>query len=162
MRLLRLVLPLVVSAAALVGVPIAPVDAVAASCSVGSVACVDTDGDGLADPSDGCPTVASANPTGCPSASRRVSLTWLAGQQRLQAQVSSPVPACAQRARVVLWRVRPHQDYKVFGANVAYSGRLRIRVSRGATYYVSVSPSYSSGVAECGRAVSRRVRVRRS
>ncbi len=133
--------------------------AVARSCSS---ACVDTDGDGLDDSVDGCPTVASANPTGCPSASRSVSLKWLSARQRLETRVTSPVGACAHRARIALWRVRPNRDYKVFGGSVSFSGRLRIKVSRGPSYYVTVSPSYSSGVAECDKAVSRKVQAPRS
>jgi subtilisin-like proprotein convertase family protein len=118
---------------------------------------VDTDGDGLDDTRDGCPTVAASTSTGCPSASRSVSLKWLAGKQRLQVQVGSPVAGCAQRARIALFRVRPNRDYKVFGGSVSLSGRLRIKVARGATYYVTVPTSYASGVAECGAAESRKV-----
>nr|WP_242498072.1 thrombospondin type 3 repeat-containing protein [Nocardioides glacieisoli] len=118
---------------------------------------VDTDGDGLDDTRDGCPTVAASTSTGCPSASRSVSLKWLAGKQRLQVQVGSPVAGCAQRARIALFRVRPNRDYKVFGGSVSFSGRLRIKVARGATYYVTVPTSYASGVAECGAAESRKV-----
>ena len=138
-----------------------PADAVAGSCSAGALACGDTDGDGLDDLADGCPTVASGNPTGCPSASRSVSLKWLAGKQRLQVQVTSPVAACAQRARIALWRVRPNRDVKVLGDTASHRGRLRAKVARGATYYVTVSPSYSTGVAECGKAESRKVLVPR-
>lgn len=132
----------------------APADAVARSCSN---ACIDTDGDGLDDTIDGCPTVAAGTSTGCPPASRRVSLTWLAGKQRLQVQVSSPVARCSQRARIALFRVRPHRDYKVIGDSVSFNGRLRLKVARGSTYYVTVPTSYASGVAECDKAVSRTV-----
>ncbi len=132
--------------------------AVARSCSS---ACVDTDGDGLDDAVDGCPTVASANPTGCPSASRSVSLKWLPGKQRLQVQVSSPVARCSQRARIALFRVRPNRDYKVVGGSVSFNGRLRLKVARGSTYYVTVPTSYASGVAECDKAVSRKVQAPR-
>ncbi len=118
---------------------------------------VDTDGDGLDDLVDGCPTVASSNPTGCPSASRGVTLRWLGGKERLQAKVSSPVAGCYQRARIALWRVRARRDYKVSGGNVSHRGRVRFKVARGATYYVTVSTSYASGVAECGAAESRKV-----
>ncbi len=121
----------------------------------------DTDGDGIDDLVDGCPTVPSSNPTGCPSASRTVSLKWLAGKKRLQARVSSPVAGCSQRARIALWRVRPKRDYKVFGGSVSFSGKRRIKVARGATYYVTVSTSYAIGVAECGGAESRKVRAPR-
>src|SRR6476469_5381298 len=117
----------------------------------------DTDGDGLDDTRDGCPTVAASTSTGCPSASRSVSLTWKAGQQRLQVRVASPVAGCAQRARIALFRVRANKDYKVFGGSVSFSGRLRVKVARGATYYVTVPTSYASGVAECGAAESRKV-----
>ena len=158
-RFLVLFLALVTVAALLALVPAVAAPAVApASWAVR----VDTDGDGLDDAVDGCPTVASANPTGCPSASRDVSLRWLAGKQRLQVRVTSPVAGCVRRARVALWRVRPHRDYKVLGDNVSYNGRLRAKVARGATYYVTVSPSYSTGVAECGKAESRKVRAPRS
>ena len=158
-RLIARILAVVTATALLLAVPLLAESADAAnrSCSPGSVSCVDTDGDGLDDSVDGCPTVASSNSTGCPSASRSVSLTWLAGKQRLQAQVTSPVAGCAQRARVALWRVRPHRDYKVFGGTVSFSGRLRVAVARGAAYYVTVSTSYASGVAECAEAQSRKV-----
>jgi len=120
-------------------------------------ALVDTDGDGLDDTRDGCPTVAASTSTGCPVASRKVALKWLAGKQRLQVQVSSPVGPCAQRARIALFRVRPNKDFKVFGGSTSFGGRLRVKVARGATYYATVPLSYSSGVAECGKAESRRV-----
>ena len=122
---------------------------------------VDTDGDGLDDTRDGCPTVAASTSTGCPSAPRSVSLTWKAGQQRLQVRVGSPVAGCAQRARVALFRVRARKDYKVLGGPVSSSGRLRVTVTRGATYYVTVPTSYASGVAECAGATSRKVFVPR-
>ncbi len=122
----------------------------------------DTDGDGLADARDGCPTVASPNPTGCPTAPRKAALRWLDGKHRLQARVTSPVTSCAARARIVLWRVRRHRDFKVVGVSASYRGRHRFRVQRGATYYVTVAPSYSSGEAECAKAISRTVRAPRT
>ena len=119
----------------------------------------DTDGDGVPDAGDGCPTVAAATPTGCPTVSRSASLRWLAGKHRLQLRVTSEVSACSSRARFVLWRVRPHADFKQLGGNVSYAGRARLKVPRGARYYVTVAPSYSPGVAECGKATTRTVRV---
>lgn len=121
----------------------------------------DTDGDGLDDLVDGCPTLASGNPTGCPSAARRARLRWLEGPGRLEARIASPVQACASRARVKLWRVRPGGDARAGSEDASARGRQRFRVPRGARYYVSVSPSYASGLAECDRAVSRIVRVPR-
>lgn len=121
----------------------------------------DSDGDGLPDDGDGCPSVASGNPTGCPSAWRKVSLTWLKGKQRLQARVTSPVPACASRARIKLWLDRTDRADKLLSSNASFDGRRRFTVPGGARYYVTVSPSYSSGVAECGKATSRTVRVPR-
>jgi hypothetical protein len=72
------------------------------------------------------------------------------------------VPACASRARINLWRVRPSRDFKVFQAVATTRGRYRFTVARGPRYYVTVSPSYSPGVAECAKAVSRTVRVPRA
>lgn len=118
---------------------------------------IDTDGDGIDDTRDGCPTVAARTSTGCPLASRKVSLKWLPGKQRLRVRVGSPVAGCAQRARIAVFRVRPNRDFKVFGGNVSSNGRLRIKVARGATYYVTVPTSYASGIAECGAATSRKV-----
>ncbi len=122
---------------------------------------VDTDGDGLDDTRDGCPTVASPNPTGCPTAARKAALTYLVGTSRLRVVVSSPVRSCSSHARISLWRARPGQDVKVLGDDTTSRGRATMRVPRGATYYVTVSPSYSSGIAECDRATSRKVRVPR-
>ena len=155
-RLLRLVLPLVMASAVLVGVPALTTTAGAAP-ATSRVILVDTDGDGLDDLVDGCPTVPASSSTGCPSASRGVTLKWLKGKQRLQAQVSSPVAGCVQRARIALWRVRANRDYKVFGGTTSSSGRTRFKVARGSTYYVTVSTSYASGIAECGAAESRKV-----
>ena len=154
---------LVAAAALLLVVTLGPAvgDPAVASAPASPAARIDTDGDGLDDAADGCPTAASTNPTGCPSASRNVSLKWLAGKQRLQVRVSASVAGCYQRARIAVFRVRPHQDYKVFGGSVRFSGRLRIRVTRGARYYVTVPQSYASGVAECGKAESRKVLARR-
>ena len=134
-----------------------PAEALAAPAS--SSADVDSDGDGLLDTVDGCPTVASGNPTGCPSASRRARLRWLDGANRLRAIVTSPVAACESGARIKLWRVRPHGDTKLLAVDATARGRYRFKVPRRARYYVTVSPSYASGQAECGRAVSRTVRV---
>jgi hypothetical protein len=121
----------------------------------------DTDGDGVPDSGDGCPTVAAGTPTGCPTVSRRAALTWSSGKQRLEVRVTSAVVACSARARIVLWRVRPNSDFKQLGVSVSSAGRARFRVPRGASYYVTVSPSYAAGVAECARATSRTVRVLR-
>lgn len=150
---------LVATAALLLVATLGPAvgDPAVASVAASPSARIDTDGDGIDDAVDGCPAVASTNPTGCPSASRSVSLTWLAGKQRLQVQVSSSVAGCSRRARIALFRVRPNQDYKVFGGSVGVSGRLRIKVARGSTYYVTVPQSYASGIAECGKAESRKV-----
>ena len=134
-----------------------PVSAAPPTSAVAAPLLADTDGDGLDDAVDGCPTVAASSSTGCPSAGRSVSLTWLAGKQRLQVKVSSPVAGCAQRARIALFRVRANRDYKVFGGSVSFNGRLRVKVARGSTYYVTVPQSYASGVAECGPAESRKV-----
>ena len=124
-----------------------------------STADIDSDGDGLLDVVDGCPTVAATTPTGCPSASRWAKLRWLDGKNRLQASIMSPVEACQARAHIKLWRVRPHRDTKLLAVDATARGRYRFKVARRATYYVTVSPSYVPGVAECGKAVSRKVRV---
>lgn len=121
----------------------------------------DGDGDGLDDTIDGCPGVASATPTGCPSAARQARLRWRDGASRLEARITSPVAACAARARVKLWRVRPGTDLRVASETASTAGRRRFRVTPGARYYVTVSPSYASAQAECSQAVSRTVRVPR-
>jgi hypothetical protein len=138
-----------------------PASATAQSSPAAAAAATDSDGDGVPDTSDGCPAVPAGNPTGCPTVSRKASLTWLEGKQRLQVRITSAETTCVARARIVVWRVRPDRDVKVAGANVSFSGRARFKVARRASYYVSVSPSYSPGVAECGRATSRTVRVPR-
>ena len=159
--LLVRLLPLITLAAALTapGVP-QPAAGATASCVAGCD--VDSDGDGLPDLGDGCPTVASTNPTGCPTAPREAALKWREDRFRLQAKITSPVRSCASRARINLWRVRPDRDVKVLQATATSRGRYRFKVSRGPTYYVSVSPSYSPGEAECAKAVSRKVRVPRA
>lgn len=154
---LLLVVPLVTTT-----VGALPAAQAVAAPAVSARADVDTDGDGLDDTRDGCPTVASSNPTGCPTAARRASLTYLTGRNRLRAVITSPVRSCASHARLSLWRVRPRGDVKVVGVEATARGRATIRVRRGSTYYLTVSPSYSSHIAECDRASSRKVRVPRS
>lgn len=150
-------LVVVVIAATLV---VTPGQAVAAPTS--NSADIDSDGDGLLDAVDGCPTVAATTPTGCPSEPRQAKLRWLEGKKRLQASVTSPVEACWSGARIKLWRVRAHRDIKLLAVDATSRGRYRFTVARGARYYVTVSPSYAPGQAECGRAASRKVRVPRT
>ncbi len=121
----------------------------------------DTDGDGLVDTRDGCPAVAATTSTGCPTVWRKASLTWVKSKKRLEGQITSPTRACSARARVVLWRARPHRDVKLLGVDATRRGRYRFAVARGFRYYVSVSPSYASGRAECAKATSRVVRAPR-
>lgn len=130
--------------------------------AAGPACATDSDGDGVPDSGDGCPSVAASTATGCPTASRRATLKWIPSSQRLEARISSPVTACSARARIVLWRVRPNRDFKQVAAMAAFSGKRRFAVPRGAGYYVTVSPSYSSGVAECAKATSRVVHVPRA
>ena len=118
---------------------------------------VDSDGDGLVDSLDGCPTVASGNPTGCPTAARKASLKWLDARNRLRARITSPVDACVVRARISLWRAHPGSDVKLGSVQASFRGRYGFKVRRGHRYYVTLAPSYASGQAECDRAVSRTV-----
>jgi hypothetical protein len=156
------ILSVVVASAALSAVPGPPVSASTAAPPSGHARHldVDTDGDGLGDTVDGCPTVASANPTGCPTASRTVQLTWLDGKQRLQARVDSPVAGCRSGARVVLWRVRAGGSTRLGSRDASFRGRVRFAAPRRARYYVTVPPSYSPGTAECAGATSRKVSAR--
>ncbi len=160
----RLVLSLAALAAALLPAQAAGATTYAdvqGGCPAAASCRADGDGDGLDDALDGCPTVASANPTGCPTAERRARLRWRDGAGRLEARITSPVAACSARARVKLWRVGAGADVRVASETASSQGRQRFRVPRGARYYVTVSPTYASGQAECAKAVSRTVRVPR-
>lgn len=152
-------------ALAATGALLAPGGAASAEAATTAVArtaaAVDTDGDGLDDSLDGCPAVAAATATGCPTAWRKVSLKWLAGKRRLEARVTSPVTACAARARIKLFLDRRGGTDKLLASDASYEGRRRFAVPGGARYYALVTPTYASGVAECGKAVSRTVRVPR-
>ncbi len=158
-RLLAHLVSTVIAAAMLLVGPLSLDTSYAAAerCATTASCAVDTDADGVPDTSDGCPTVAASTSTGCPTASRTASLTWVASTQRLEGRVTSPASGCSRRARIVLWRTRPDRDVKVLGVGATSSGRYRFAVQRGSRYYVTVSPSYASGQAECGRATSRTV-----
>lgn len=162
LRLARVAALLLVVLLATTTVGALPAPQAAAAVAVSARTVIDTDGDGLDDTRDGCPTVASPNPTGCPTAARRATLTYLAARNRLRAVITSPVRSCSSHARVNVWRVRQRGDVKVIGVEATARGRVTVRVARGSTYYVTVSPSYSSHIAECDRASSRKVRVPRS
>lgn len=124
-------------------------------------AVADTDGDGLDDASDGCPDVASSNPTGCPTAKRSARLRYLSGKNLLQAQILSSATACSSRSRIKLWRAGRQGDVRVRVETSSFSGRKRFKVPRGAGYYVTVSSFYAPGIAECADATSRTVVVPR-
>lgn len=159
--LLRALALALVATGALLG-PAAVGSAEAATGAVArTAAAVDTDGDGLDDSLDGCTTVAAATSTGCPTAWRKVSLKWLDGKRRLEARVSSPVTACASRARIKLFLDRRGGTDKLLASDASFRGKRRFTVPGGARYYAVVTPTYASGVAECGKAVSRTVRVPR-
>ena len=72
----------------------------------------DTDGDGVPDASDSCPTTAgggSAN--GCPSIARTVTLAYSAG--RFSGSISAPaLSACASNRTVTIWNSVPGPDVK--------------------------------------------------
>lgn len=164
--LLRALAPAVALALTATGALLTPGTAGAAGAvptgAAGAVtAAVDTDGDGLDDALDGCSSVAAATSTGCPTAWRKVSLKRLAGKRRLEARVSSPVTACASRARIKLFLDRRGGTDKLLASDASYQGRRRFAVPAGGRYYALVTPTYASGVAECGKAVSRTVRVPR-
>ena len=145
--------PASIAASAAQAIPVTSLEALAA---VG-----DTDGDGLDDASDGCPAVASSNPTGCPTVPRSARLRYLAGKNALQAQVVSSASACSSRSRIKLWRAGARGDVRLQVETSSSSGRKRFRVPRGARYYVTVSSSYAPGIAECAEATSRTVVVPR-
>ena len=169
-RLLSLALALLTGAAALTA-PVAtaaPADVRATTSSVRAVGAPearalagDTDGDGIDDAVDGCPGVASTNPTGCPTVKRSARLRYLAGKNRLQARVISTATACASRSRIKLWRVTPRGDVRAQVETSSFTGRKRFRVRRGAHYFVTVSSSYATGIAECAAARSATVQVPR-
>ena len=138
--------------------PTATATATSAGSSLRSEA--DTDADGLADSVDGCPTAASANPTGCPTAQREVRLRRVKGL-RMQARVISNEPDCVARTRIKIYRVRTNRDFKVTAVDAAWSGKRRFSVERGGTYYAVAASSYASGKAECARAASGSLLVRR-
>lgn len=156
-----LALSLLIGAATLVALPAtpAPAEARPATSLDLRIASGDADGDGIDDATDGCPTVASTNATGCPTAARSARLRYLPSTGKLQARIISPVTACSAKARVKLWWVTPTGDVRVREENATFSGRRQFRVPGGASYFVTVSSSYSSGVAECAQAVSRTVGV---
>ncbi|WP_179619764.1 hypothetical protein [Nocardioides cavernae] len=158
-RLLGRILALVLSTTGALVAPGAATSSGATDAPV--LSAVDTDGDGLDDSIDGCPTVASGTATGCPTVWRTVSLRWLAGKERLEARVSSPAGACVARARIKLFLDRPGRSDKLLASDASSQGRRRFSVPGGARYYAMVTPTYSTGVAECGKAVSRTVRVPR-
>lgn len=121
----------------------------------------DTDGDGIDDTVDGCPSVASTNPTGCPTVKRSARLRYLAGKNLLEARILSSETACSSRSRIKLWRVTPGDDVRARVETSTFTGRKRFRVPRGASYYVTVSSSYAPGIAECAEATSPSVLVPR-
>ena len=152
-----LLLAVVLVAAALAG----PAEARSTASFDVRASVADTDGDGLDDASDGCPTVASSNPTGCPTVRRSARLRYLSGKNLLQAQIVSPATACSSRSRIKLWRAMSSGDVRVRVETSSFSGRKRFTVRRGAGYYVTVSSSYAPGIAECAEATSRTVVVPR-
>lgn len=129
--------------------------------ALGDACDADLDGDSIPNLGDGCPAVASTNPTGCPTAARKAGLRYVKSMNKLQVRIKSPVGACAANAKIVVWRARGNRDLRLVVGTANGQGVRRFKVARSARYYVTVSPSYASGIAECSKATSRTVRVPR-
>lgn len=121
------------------------------------------DGDALDNASDGCQRVAAATMSGCPGADRDVRLRHQKKKRKLRVTVASYFTECQSRADVVVWRARKGPDKVVARKATDTRGRLVLKAPRRpGRHYATVEELYAIGVAECGAARSRSVRIRRS
>jgi subtilisin family serine protease len=115
----------------------------------------DTDGDGIADASDACPTTAGGGSAdGCPQIARTITLAYGAG--RFSGSISAPgVSACAAKRTVTLWNSVPGPDIKKATTKSLADGSFSIACtpSPGA-YYAKANPATITGVADCLLATS--------
>ena len=119
------------------------------------------DGDALANASDGCQRVAAATASGCPPGERELRVRHQNAKKRLKLSVASYYTEC-QRAEVVVWRARKGPDKKVATGTTSRRGLLTLEAPRRpGRHYATVEGSYAIGVAECGAARSKSVRIRR-
>ena len=115
----------------------------------------DTDGDGVPDASDSCPTTAgggSAN--GCPSIARTVTLAYSAG--RFSGSISAPaLSACASNRTVTIWNSVPGPDVKKATTKTLADGSFSIAYTPSpGNYYAKANPATLAGIADCQLATS--------
>lgn len=136
---------------------------------LGDACDADDDSDGTADSGDGCPTVAASTVSGCPSAATSLR-AWIKKVRTrkskdvrfvLKGQVRSVTDTCLRGGELELWRKRDGRDTRLVVFKTQYRGTFHTRAPRmPGRYYVTLSRTYATGVAECAASTSKTLRVR--
>lgn len=121
----------------------------------------DWDGDGVGNPCDATPGIAPTTPgctVGC-TYERTVGLQHVAKKRRLVGKVESAADGCRAGVSVTIWRKRSGADRKLVVVTTRATGTFRTKAPRKAgRYYATVG---SPDQPLCSSATSRTVRVKR-
>ncbi len=121
----------------------------------------DWDGDGVGNPCDATPGIAPTTPgctVGC-TYERTVGLRHVVRKRRLVGKVESAVIGCRSGVSVTIWRKRSGTDRKLVVVTTRATGKFRTKAPRKAgRYYATVG---SPDQPLCSSATSRTVRVKR-
>ena len=121
----------------------------------------DWDGDGVGNPCDATPGIAPTTPgctVGC-TYERTVGLRHVVRKRRLVGKVASAADGCRSGVSVTIWRKRSGADRKLVVVTTRATGKFRTKAPRKAgRYYATVG---SPDQPLCSSATSRTVRVKR-
>lgn len=119
----------------------------------------DDDNDGKGDAVDKCPTKPASTKTGCPVASRRVTIGYSDGAFR--GRVYSNVQRCEAFIKVRVMKAVSGPDIQIDFDQTDLEGDYEIqRARRRGEYYAIATPLTILGQAECPRVESARLRLR--
>lgn len=119
----------------------------------------DQDGDAVPDRTDACGSLAASTTSGCPAATRALTVRYRHGA--FKGVLSSSAPRCRDSKTVVVWKVRRGPDRRVGRTTSRADGSYRLaRAHRPGRYYATTPPVVVPDVAQCAAARSARLRLR--
>jgi hypothetical protein len=123
---------------------------------LGDACDADDDNDTVDDSVDGCPTTAAATASGCPAASRSLTLSFSHRHRKFKGKVASSEPACLSGSRVAILRKARGPDKKLGTATASDTGAFVLKKKKvpAGKYYAKAARRVVPGVAECGKAKS--------
>ena len=130
---------------------------------IGALEAQDSDGDGVPDDGDGCPTTPGApGGGGCPISEGSLTLKYSKRKKLFKGLVSTPGYACFGGRGVDLYRKQAGDDALIAQVGTEPDGTYRIdkRGRRGKSYYAQITDAFRQNVAFCEEATSPTIKIR--